>query len=392
MPASRQAAATASSADGAVTTPARVLWLIKGLGPGGAERLLVDAARSIERDRFDVSAAYLLAEKDQLVGELRDAGVRSTCLGARGDLDPRWVAGLRRLVHDRGIDLVHAHSPVAAVGARLGVGGRTAIVTTEHNTWDRYRPATRRANAATFARQQAVIAVSNEVARSIGHRIRSRPGPSVEVIPNGIDAEALRTAALPREAARRELGLPLEVPVVGTIGGVTAKKGHVDLVRAAARLVRSLPDARVAIVGLEIDAGPVRHAIAAAGLQGRVLLAGYRPEAARLLRAFDVFTLASRYEGMPLSLLEAMVLGLPVVATSVGGIPEVVTSGRDGLLVAPGDEVALAAAWEELVADPARGASLGAAAARTAERFSLGETVRRTQDVYDAALADRRRR
>jgi glycosyltransferase involved in cell wall biosynthesis len=111
-----------------------------------------------------------------------------------------------------------------------------------------------------------------------------------------------------------------------------------------------------------------------------------------LLRAFDVFTLASRYEGMPLSLLEAMVLGLPVVATSVGGIPEVVTSGRNGLLVAPGDEVALAAAWEELLADPARGATLGAAAARTAERFSLGETVRRTQDVYDVALADRRRR
>jgi glycosyltransferase involved in cell wall biosynthesis len=370
-----------------VVAPAHVLWLIKGLGPGGAERLLVGAAGRIERDRFDVSAAYLLPGKDHLVGELREAGVRSVCLGARGDLDPRWVARLRRLVLDRRIDLVHAHSPVASVGARLGVGSRAAIVTTEHNTWDRYRPATRRANAATFARQQAVIAVSDEVARSIGRR----PGPPVEVIPNGVDAEALRAAALPREAARRELGLPPDGAVVGTIGGVTAKKGHVDLVRAAARLVRSLPDARVAIVGLEIDAGPVRDAIAAAGLQHRVLLAGYRRQAARLLLAFDVFTLASRYEGMPLSLLEAMAVGLPVVATRVGGIPEVVTSGRDGLLVAPDDDVALAAAWAALVADPARRASLGAAAVRTAERFSLGETVRRTQDVYDAALTDGQR-
>lgn len=370
-----------------MAAPVRVLWLIKGLGPGGAERLLVGAARSIERDRFDVSAAYLLAWKDHLVGELRDAGVTAVCLGARGDLDPRWVMRFRRLVHDRRIDIVHAHSPVAATAARLAAGGRAAIVTTEHNTWDRYRPATRRANAATFSRQQAVIAVSQEVARSIG----SRRGPPVHVIPNGVDAGALRTAALPREVARRELGLPLDVPVIGTIGGVAPKKGHVDLVRAAARLTRRFPDAMVAVVGLELEPGPVRTQITAEGLQDRVLLLGYRAEASRLLRAFDVFTLASRYEGMPVSLLEAMALGLPVVATGAGGVPEVVTSGRDGLLVAPGDDAALGAAWEELLTDPARGADLGTAAAATAERFSLRETVRRTQDVYDAALADRRR-
>ncbi len=126
------------------------------------------------------------------------------------------------------------------------------------------------------------------------------------------------------------------MPVVGTIGGVTAKKGHVHLVRAAASLAARVPDARTVIVGLPVDPEPVRRAIAEAGLEDRVLLAGYHPAASRLLPAFDVFALPSRYEGMPVSLLEAMALGIPVVATRVGGVPEVVTDGVDGVLVSPG--------------------------------------------------------
>ena len=370
-----------------VAAPVRVLWLIKGLGPGGAERLLVGSARSIDRARFDVSVAYLVPAKDQLVGELRSAGVDAVCLGARDDLDPRWIPRLRRLVRDRRIDLVHAHSPLAAAGAGLAVGSRVPIISTEHNTWDRYRPATRRVNAATFGRRRAVIAVSEEVARSIGKRAR----PKVTVIPNGVDADGLRAAASTRGAARRELGLSLDVPVVGTVGGVTAKKGHAHLVRAVAMLASRFPEARVAIVGLEVDAGPVLDAIEATGLEGRVLLAGYRPEASHLLPAFDVFALASLHEGMPVSLLEAMALDVPVVATRVGGVPEVVTSGVDGVLVAPGDVPALAAALGELLADPARREALAAAARRTVARFTLAETVRRTQEVYDEVLAERSR-
>ncbi len=380
--------ATASSADAAVSAAAvRVLWLIKGLGPGGAERLLVGSARSIDRTRFDVSVAYLMPGKDHLAGELREAGVRAECLGARSDLDPRWMARLRRLVRDRRIDLVHAHSPVAAAGAGLALGRRVATISTEHNTWDRYRPATRWANAVTFGRRRAVIAVSTEVARSFGER----RGPPVTVIPNGVDVTGLRAGALGREAARRQLGLPLDVPVVGTIGGVTSKKGHAHLVRAFASLAGRSPTARLAIVGLEIDAAPVIEAIEEAGLGDRIVMAGYRPEASRLLPAFDVFVLASMHEGMPVSLLEAMALEVPVVATRVGGVPEVVTSGLDGVLVAPGDVPALAAALQDLLADAGRRGALTAAAWTTVGRFALAETVRRTQDVYDEALAERRR-
>jgi glycosyltransferase involved in cell wall biosynthesis len=364
-----------------------VLWLVKGLGPGGAERLLVESARFVDRERFAIRAAYVLPWKDHLVAELEAEGVPVTCLGARRELDPGWVRGLRRLVRAARIDLVHAHSPVPGIAARTALRG-PAIVTTEHNTWDRYRPSTRWLNAWTFGRQQAAIAVSEEVARSFGDRNR----PPIHVIANGVDPARVRGRAMSRAEARVALGVPLDAAVVGAVGGLTAKKGHVHLVHAARAVVDAVPHARVVIVGLRIDDAPVRAAIAGEGLQDRVLLAGYRPEAARLLSGFDVFALPSLFEGMPVSLLEAMATGLPSVATRVGGVPEVATDGVDALLVPPGDEGALAEALIQLLNDPARRASLGAAARATADRFSLAEAVRRTEDVYEQALAAAGRR
>lgn len=373
-----------------MAAPVRVLWLIKGLGPGGAERLLVDMARHIDRDRYAVSCAYVLPWKDQLVGELEAEGVRVTCLGRGRARGPGWVRRLRGGVRDERIDLVHAHLPATAIGARLGLRGRRrpAIVTTEHNTWERYRPLTRRVNAATFAMQDAAIAVSSEVARSIGPRTR----PPVTTIANGVDIERLRATSLTREAAREALGLPSGVPVVGTVGGLTPKKGHVTLARAMPDVLRAHPDTRFAFVGLPVDEEPVRRAVADAGVGERVVFAGYRPEASRLMPAFDVACLPSLFEGMPVSLLEAMALGLAAVATRVGGVPEVATDGEDAVIVPPSDPGALSAAIISLLDDPTLRASLGDRAATTAERFSIQETVRRTQAVYDDALGRAGRR
>jgi L-malate glycosyltransferase len=366
----------------------KVLWLITGLGPGGAERLLVGAAPHVDRDRFDVSACYLLPWKDHLVGGLEAAGVPVRCLDVRRIRDPRWVGRLRGFLGRGGFDVVHAHLPAAGIGARVAARRmgpeRPAVVYTEHNTWDRYRPVTRQLNARTFAWNDAAVAVSAAVARSI------RAGaPAVEVIPNAVDAERLRGSALLRNEARAALGLPEDVVVVGTVGGISAKKDHVGLVRAARRVVDACPEARFVFVGLPIDPEPVRAEIAALGLGDAVTLAGYRPDAASLMTAFDVYCLPSRFEGMPVSLLEAMVLGLPSVATGVGGVTEVATSGEDAVVVSPGDPEAMAAALVELVRDPGRRRTMGERARKTAERFSLESMVRRVEAVYEAVLRRR---
>jgi glycosyltransferase involved in cell wall biosynthesis len=370
--------------------PARVLWLIKGLGPGGAERLLVSAAPYVDRDRFEVEAAYLLPWKDHLVGELEAAGVPTTCLEVRRSYDVRWGSRLRELVASRGISLVHAHLPYAAIGARLALRGddRPAMVSTEHNTWDRYRPAIRWLNSRTIPRDDAVIAVSQSVADSMGSR-RSAAVP-VHVIANGVDAAALRSDALDRAAAREDLGVDQDRFVIGTVGGLTAKKGHRVLVRAARQVVERIPDALFVFVGLPVDPDPIRDEIDRQGMREHVVLSGYRANGAALMPAFDLYCLPSLFEGMPVSLLEAFALGLPTVATSVGGVPEVATDGEDALVVPPDDPGALAAALAKLATDPDLRRRLGERAAATAERFSMAETVRRTEAVYDEALAKRR--
>jgi glycosyltransferase involved in cell wall biosynthesis len=355
-----------------------VLWVIKGLGPGGAEQTLVDAARHADRDRFRYRASYLLPEKDHLVSALQEAGVEVTCLGMRSAADPSWIQRLRNLIASERPSVVHAHLPFAAIGARLAVrsvGRRPRMISTEHNTWDRYRAPTRWASAATLRMNDRTIAVSGAVAASI------RAARGVVVIPNGADVERIRSRALSREEARRSLGLPLETPIVGTVGGITAKKGHRVLVEAARHVVTRIPNATFAFVGLPIDADGVRRAISAAGLGERVILCGYREEAARLIRAFDVVCLPSLHEGLPLSLLEALALGIPCVATAVGGVPEVLEEGA-GVLVPPADAVSLASALLDLLERPERAAGLSAAARATSERFDVRETVRRTEALY----------
>ena len=262
---------------------------------------------------------------------------------------------------------------------------RPAVVYTEHNTWDRYRPATRLLNAWTFGWNDAVIAVSQSVAASIGRRRMP-----VNVVPNGIDVGATESNALGRREARSTLGVPDDAFAIGTVGGLTPKKGHSVLVRAAARVVDSEPSARFVFVGLPAQPSAIEREIAAARLESHVLLAGYRPEAARLMRAFDVYCLPSLYEGMPISLLEAMALGVPSVVTSAGGVPEVVTDGVDALVVPPSDPGALADALVSLAHDDPLRAKLAAEARRTVEGFDLKEMVRRTEAVYVEALSTRR--
>jgi glycosyltransferase involved in cell wall biosynthesis len=376
---------------GGTLPPVRVLWLIKGLGPGGAERLLVSSAAHVDRDRFEYEACYLLPWKDHLADDLRRAGVPVTCLDGRRAASPGWVVRLRRLVRDRNFALVHAHLPYASLGARLGLRGRDptgpALVYTEHNTWDRYRPTTRWLNAATFARNDAVIAVSDAVAGSI----RRRDPPPLHVIPNGVDGEALRREARTREEARAVLGVSPDRAVIGTVGGITPKKGHPVLVRAARRVVDERPDAQFVFVGLSVEPGPVKEEISRLGLHDHVTLAGYRADAPKLMPAFDLYCLPSLFEGLPVSLLEAMALGLPSVATAVGGVPGLAAEASEEavVVVPPGDPDALATTLVDLLGDPGRRARLGKRGAGVAGRHSLAESVRRTERVYLEVLEAR---
>ncbi len=357
----------------------RVLWLIKGLGPGGAERLLVHQAAN--RGDVDYQTVYLVPAKDQLVPELEALGVPCTCLGHGGNADLRWLARLRSVVRDQRIDLVHVHSPWPAGPARLSIRAlgprRPRIVYTEHNRWAQYATATRWANRLTFGTNDLSVAVSEGVRDSMTPRAARR----TRVLVHGIDLDRVTGRSTGRAAVRAAWGIDDDTVVVGTVANLRREKAYPDLLAAAARIAPTSPVRFVAV-----GQGPEQASIEALhdelGLGDRFVLLGYQPDAVGLMAGFDMFVLASHHEGLPVALMEAQAVGLPVVATAVGGIPEAVTDGVHGRLVPPGQPALLAEAIEDLAADASLRARYGAAARTQVSRFDMGVATATLETWY----------
>lgn len=364
----------------------RVLILIKGLGRGGAEQLLVSAAPYWDRERFEYEVAYLLPWKDAFVKDFEDLDVPVHCLdGTSRGLG--WLRRFRRLVGDREIDLVHSHSPHAAVGARIGAPRGIRLVYTEHNLWKRYRRVTYWANALSFARNDHVFTVSDNVRSFVGYprALRVLSMPTVETLYHGLDPDAVARWA-GSDGVRAELGIPEGAPVIGTIANFKHHKGHGYLLEAAARVRTTLADLRVVLIGQGPLEGEIRRRAHQLDLDETIVFAGYREDAPRLAGGFDLFVLPSIYEGLSIALIEAMALGVPAVVSDAGGLPEVVRHGREGVVIPARDPAALADALVSLLQDRSLRERLGEAARQRAATFDIRKAVHRMEEVYQELL------
>jgi glycosyltransferase involved in cell wall biosynthesis len=361
----------------------RILFVIKGLGAGGAEKLLVSTSKYLDRTRFSVDVAYVLPRKDALAPDLEASGVRVHCLG--GGSIAHWGAKLRDLVREREVDVVHSHLPYAAIGARLSLNRRARRVYTEHNVWECYRRATYWGNVLTLHRSDHVFAVSEQVRRSMRYPLGLHgllPMPTLETLYHGIDPADVpdwRSA----NGVRHELGIPEDAFVVGCVANFRGEKGHRDLLRAVALLRRRMPGIRLVLVGQGPLERHIRRQAADLRLNGTVVFAGYRHDSPRLATAFDVFALASVHEGLSIALIEAMALGVPAVVTTAGGLPEVIEDGKEGRLVGPNRPRAMAQALLELATDEPLRRQMGNAAEEKARRFDIRTAVTRMEQVYD---------
>jgi glycosyltransferase involved in cell wall biosynthesis len=324
----------------------RILVLIKGLGIGGAERLISEGSEHWDRERFDYRVAYFLPWKDQLVEQLRSNGIVTECIGSEKGLGLTAYRRLRSLLSSWDPHLIHTHLPTAGIMARLAT--TRPVIHTEHNIAGSYRQPTRSVNRLTYARNAAVIAVSEAVAESL----QGYPGPTPRVIPNGVSVSVDPTSIT---AVRQELALGPGQQLVAHVGNIRPHKGHENLIAATADLVAAKPQVLVVSVGAEKHDGDlerVRASAQSAGMSDHIRFMGRREDALSFLAAADVVVNPADFEGLPLAILEALALAKPVVATAVGGVPSVIVDRETGLLVPPRDPAALAKGLVEALDSP----------------------------------------
>ncbi len=379
-----------------VTRPAGrdlpVLFAGTTFAVGGAERIFSHLVRGLA-DRFPVDV-LALREPGPVGEELRAAGIRVTSrLTGAGKIDPflipRIHAYLRRGRFRAIYFLDHAHAVFHGVLASIGTDVRVRVMPV-HTTgqWDG-RPSLKRPIRLVRRRLDRIIAIA-QAQRDYLVREEGVPPEQLVVIPNGVplsqpDPQERRRR---RSAARRELGLANEAMVIGITAVLRPEKNHELLLRAFARVRAGRPSARLCVAG----DGPRRAALETEsrrlglepgnGPDAPVRFLGHRPDARALMPAFDLAVLSShpRVETLPLSLIEAMDDALPVVATRVGALGELVEDGASGLLVPPGDEEALAGALARLLDDPGERRAMGERGQRiAAERYSVERMVDATE-------------
>jgi len=251
-------------------------------------------------------------------------------------------------------------------------------VVTEHNVWSSHAPLTRLADRLTAGGGETHLAVSAAVRASLPARIRAR----TRVLRYGVDTAAVRREGEHRAEQRHQLGISDAQILIGTVANLRVTKGYPDLLVAAQTVLRENDQVRFVAVGRGPLERELREQHARLGLGDRFRFLGFRPDALRVMSAFDVFCLASRHEGLPIALMEALALGLPVVATRVGGVAEIVTDGQDAVLVPAGQPGRLAEALTALAADPQRRAAMANAASTRSETFDAPRSVQAVEAVY----------
>lgn len=370
----------------------KVLWLIKGLGLGGAEKLLELALPHIDRERFEYEVAYFLPWKNALVEPLEDAGLTVHCLNQRSHYDPRPWFRLVRLLRDAKPDLLHMHLPYAAVAGRVAmkIAPVGASIYTEHNVFERYNKVMAAAHSKTYRMNDGAIFVSHAVGKSVRAWTGINGTPKSTVIHNGVDIPLIEQSMHKCSGIRKELGISPEEYVVVTVANFTPKKRHVDLLHAAKKVIARHPRTTFVLVG----GGPLKQEIRQLsvdlGIDHNVIMTGMRQDAVDIVAVSDLFVLPSQFEALGISLLEAMTLEKPTLATNVGGIPEVIQNDVDGFLVPPREPEIMAKAILRVIDDPELGRRIAVKGRqRVIDHFDIRNMVGETEAFYDQILASK---
>lgn len=365
------------------------LALDVGSGQGGAEKLAYEVPLRLDRARFKSYVCSIRRPFPRVRphwardrAQLEHSGVQVLALNQPTPflLTPLAWWRLYRLLASERIDVLHAHMPRASVpGALLARLARvTVVISHEHGSAVAGRVLRPLLDRMIVARLSTMIICVSEWDRRQLIELEGIPAQRITVLPNGISPPPVEG-----KDVRADLGITPGLPLIGAVGRLYEEKGHDDLIRAVALLKQRSRPVRCVIVGVGPHEPSVRRLIDELHVGDEVRLLGRRSDVPDLIRAFDVAVLCSRREGSPLAMLEYMAAAAPIVATAVGGVPELIDDGGEGLLVPGRDPVALAAGIERLLEDRQLAQRLGRGARdRQRSQYALDVVVGRLERLY----------
>ncbi|MEP0711395.1 glycosyltransferase [Algoriphagus sp.] len=366
----------------------KVLHLIKSLGRGGAEKLIPETALVHDQEKFEFYCLYFYHQENNIVGELQRAGIHVELIPS-GNLSLFFqVSKVRKFIQTHEIDILHAHLPWAGIMARsVGNKIKIPIVYTEHNTWERYNKLSYWGNRISFKKQDVAIAVSNEVAlsmrlNSIWDPYRRGERMQLKVIQNGVNTEMFVRMPDVR-CAMPELAIPKEAKVIGIVAVFRDQKRLWLWVEVALKVLERCPEAHFMLVGDGEWRGKIEDQIKKSGKSGNFHLVGVQKNVIPYLSMMDIYLSTSEFEGLPIAMLEAMSCEVPVVATSAGGIGEVIQQGVQGYLSAIDEWNKLSDYCCDLILNPELHDNMRKAAReRVIDQFSMKRMVRELEGVY----------
>jgi glycosyltransferase involved in cell wall biosynthesis len=365
--------------------PYKILHIIGGGEIGGAEQHVLTLLNGIDRTRF--TPHLICLTHGPFAALARETNIPTKTLPMHFPLDLSPLPGIIRWARQKGIALVHTHGSRANLLGRLSARWLSIPnLTTVHSSlaYDYLSPWSARIalgiDRLTLPLTSGIITVSKYLAREVA----LRGGRNLETIYNGQAPISFDDPSSSRHQFRLQWGIPADALILGTIGRLHPTKGQTYLIKAATQLRLKFPTLHLLLIG----DGPLRQDLEFELKQSTIphTLTGYLPQAYKALPAIDLFVLPSVSEGMGLVLLEAMQAGVPIVASAVGGIPEVIRAGKDGLLVSPGDVAKLSNACSRILDNPDLAKSLVLSGISRWPKFSIGNMVSKTEQAYTRTL------
>lgn len=361
-----------------------ILYLSTSSGPGGAERVISNLASSLDPEKY--RAILCLFRPGWIQERTESRGVRTHVIPTHGMTDWRWALQFRRLLRQEQVDLIHAHEFDANVqGTFVAAMSGIPLVATVHGKnyfWERLR---RRLAYRWVSRHATMVAVSQNLKQFIVEQV-GISSDRIKVVYNGVDVVPHCERA-DVDQCRKELCVPENDQIVGVVGNLYPVKGHQYLIEGIPAVLKACPNTSFIFAGRGQLEPELKEQVHRLGLDRRVHFLGLRQDIPRILAMLNVFVLPSLSEGLSMAILEAMIAGKPVVATRVGGNPELVLDGETGLLVQPRDSQALASSLVTLLTNRQQATQCAEKGKNRAEgQFSLGTMVRSYQMLYEECL------